>query len=405
MKETAQTGAGGGMITQQTIKRDNMKSIYHLIEERGGISRAQIARTMKLSKTTVSSLADELISLGYIEDTGTQELQTVGRNPNILKLKPSSHYAVCFNWEPETVSVYLVDITGSIVSSVTKQNLSKNNCYIALSQDGLADLLSDFRCPEKILFYCFIVPGMLCSGKESLYTTRLHIDVPEQEKIIPRLRKTFKDHTIILLNDTACYAYAERKIAGIKSNFAYINMASGIGAAITIDGQILGSATGSATQLGQTKLSYKDSRDVLEEEIGESSLTKTLQQLHIRSSLERISKVTYRDIGDAVRTSDPGALTLSNLIAEDLANAILNIITIVGVKLVILGGKSHCLGGLFLQQVKSYLYKYGFPEMVKDTVIQYTVLDENANITGAVQYCVDQYLDLADPYKLDYYIG
>ena len=77
MKETAQTGAGDRMITQQTIKRDNMKSIYHLIEERGGISRAQIARTMKLSKTTVSSLADELISLGYIEDTGTQELQTV----------------------------------------------------------------------------------------------------------------------------------------------------------------------------------------------------------------------------------------------------------------------------------------------------------------------------------------
>ena len=243
MKETAQTGAGDRMITQQTIKRDNMKSIYHLIEERGGISRAQIARTMKLSKTTVSSLADELISLGYIEDTGTQELQTVGRNPNILKLKPSSHYAVCFNWEPEAVSVYLVDITGSIVSSVTKQNISKTNCYIALSQDGLAELLSDFRCPEKILFYCFIIPGMLCSGKESLYTTRLYIDVPEQTKIIPRLRKIFKDRAIILLNDTACYAYAERKIAGIRSNFAYINMASGIGAAITI-GDRLGDSAG-----------------------------------------------------------------------------------------------------------------------------------------------------------------
>ena len=405
MKETAQTGAGDRMITQQTIKRDNMKSIYHLIEERGGISRAQIARTMKLSKTTVSSLADELISLGYIEDTGTQELQTVGRNPNILKLKPSSHYAVCFNWEPETVSVYLVDITGEIVGAVVKQNTTKSNCYIELSKNGLDELLTNFIGTDNILFFCFIMPCMLDSENNSIYTTRLYIDVKDQANIIDCIRNTFANRTIVFLNDTACYAYAERKVANINSNFAYINMSSGIGAAITIDGQILGNGTGAATQLGQNKLYYKDSHSILEDEIGESSLTKKLQELHIQSSLNVYSQLTYHDVGEAVRTSDPGAIRLSNLIAEDLANAVLNIITIVGVKLVILGGKSRYLGPSFLKQVQIYLENYGFSMMVRDTRIQYSILGENASILGAVKYCVDKYLDFTNLDKLNCHIG
>ena len=393
------------MITQQTIKKNNIKSIYRLIEEGNGISRAQIARTMQLSKTTVSCLVDELLSLGYITDTGIQDFQSVGRNPKILKLNQRAHYAVCFNWEPDAVSVYLVDITGEIVRSVVKSNASKTNCYIELSQAGLDELLMDFSKPDCILFFCFIMPCMLDNENESIYTTRLYIDLSEQENIIHELKKNYDQQTIIFLNDTACYAYAERKAAKINLNFAYINMASGIGAAITIDGQILGSGTGSATQLGQNKLYYKDSRNILEDEIGEKSLTEMLRQLNTPSSLNGISKITYRDIGQAAEADDPGALRLSNLIAEDLANAILNIITIVGVKLVILGGKSRYLGALFLQQIQSYLEQYGFSKMVGDTRIQYSILGENSNILGAVKYCVDEYLDLTNPCERSYHIG
>ena len=55
-------------INQQLIRSSNLRWIYRLIDENISISRAKLASTTKLSKTTVSSLVDELISGGYVVD-------------------------------------------------------------------------------------------------------------------------------------------------------------------------------------------------------------------------------------------------------------------------------------------------------------------------------------------------
>ena len=57
------------MITQYLIRSGNLRQIYQLIDQNIGISRARLAKITKLSKTTVSSLVDELIAGGYTADT------------------------------------------------------------------------------------------------------------------------------------------------------------------------------------------------------------------------------------------------------------------------------------------------------------------------------------------------
>ena len=56
------------MITQYLIRSGNLRQIYQLIDQNIGISRARLAKITKLSKTTVSSLVDELIAGGYVLD-------------------------------------------------------------------------------------------------------------------------------------------------------------------------------------------------------------------------------------------------------------------------------------------------------------------------------------------------
>ena len=48
-------------VNQQQIKDINMKRLYASIYSTPGISRAELAKRTKLSKTTVSTLVDELI--------------------------------------------------------------------------------------------------------------------------------------------------------------------------------------------------------------------------------------------------------------------------------------------------------------------------------------------------------
>lgn len=69
------------MITQYLIRSGNLRQIYQLIDQNIGISRARLAKITKLSKTTVSSLVDELIAGGYVLDCGAGASQQHGPPP------------------------------------------------------------------------------------------------------------------------------------------------------------------------------------------------------------------------------------------------------------------------------------------------------------------------------------
>ena len=69
------------LVNQQIIKNNNLKNIYSLIQKSPGVSRAQLAKMCNLSKTTVSSLADELIERKFIQDAGGNICRTQAKQP------------------------------------------------------------------------------------------------------------------------------------------------------------------------------------------------------------------------------------------------------------------------------------------------------------------------------------
>lgn len=86
-------------INQQLIKDTNMKHLYTSIYHNPGISRAHLSKQTALSKTTVSTLIDELIERNFILDGGAGESGgTTGRKPNQLYIRRNSHFVVVFNW-------------------------------------------------------------------------------------------------------------------------------------------------------------------------------------------------------------------------------------------------------------------------------------------------------------------
>ena len=103
------------LVNQQVIKNTNMKRLYTSIYSSPGISRAHLAKQTKLSKTTVSTLVDELIERGFIVDSGIGESDSIGRKPNCLQVRMNSYYVVVMNWHENAVEAYLVDIAGTSV--------------------------------------------------------------------------------------------------------------------------------------------------------------------------------------------------------------------------------------------------------------------------------------------------
>ena len=72
-----------------------------------------------------------------------------------------------------------------------------------------------------------------------------------KKKIFPLLPAAFPEYPVAFLEDTACFAYAEKVYTSLKeNNFAFINFNRGIGATLFIEGNMLGKASGSFTQFG-----------------------------------------------------------------------------------------------------------------------------------------------------------
>ncbi|GMA61254.1 hypothetical protein GCM10025859_16940 [Alicyclobacillus fastidiosus] len=58
--------------------RANKANVLHLIKEHGPMSRASVARTLNMSRSTISSIVDQLINEGRIREGATGQSTSAG---------------------------------------------------------------------------------------------------------------------------------------------------------------------------------------------------------------------------------------------------------------------------------------------------------------------------------------
>ena len=220
------------LVNQQVIKNTNMKRLYTSIYSSPGIFRAHLAKQTKLSKTTVSTLVDELIERGFIVDSGIRESDSIGRKPNCLQVRMNSYYVVVMNWHENAVEAYLVDIAGTSVFHESRK-LSEDENHVACSGSCFRESILERCAPDRILGICIVMSAMIDASSNEVYSTTLNLPSMESTQIIKSLKTAFPGYPVDLLNDTACYSYAEKVYGNIKEkNFAFLNFGRGIGATL-----------------------------------------------------------------------------------------------------------------------------------------------------------------------------
>lgn len=400
------------IVNQQVIKNNNLKMIYRYIQQESGISRAQLAKLSGLSKTTVSSLVDELISRRFIQDTGTLgDATSVGRKPNGLQLLQGQYYIAVISWNKRDISAKLIDICGMIMREVSKP-VNQSDSYVILSKTLFDELITSEFSLSSLLGIVIIVPAMLDSENKEIFTTTLNLYSNGNEHLLEDLKDSFSGFPLAVLNDTACAAYAEKIYTRIpQKDFAYINFQHGIGAALFIQDKLLGQATASYTQFGHYCIDPNGppcscgNKGCLEVMISENSIKERLKNAHCCSPLALAEKVTYSDLSFSALYGDVSAQNVIHDIAKDFSLALSNLICIVHPKLIIIGGKGKDLGLGFLEEVKENLKATGFRKMIESLQIRYSFLDSTAYFVGAMKYFFDIHYNFTQMSSNTFFIG
>ncbi len=386
---------------QILIKSNNKKQVYRLIEDIPGISRVQLAETLKLSKTTVSALVDELIQEGFVLDEGTVESSRQGRKPNSLVPNSQENGVVVINWHKDSLDI-------SLVNSAMESAIVQPYCLVEKSGrlermgERFCEFLQKYCQNIRIMGVCLIVPGMIDEKADRIISVVLPDEGNGNYKI-SEIRKILSGYPLAILNDTACFAYAENMFGKVEGESCiYININDGVGAAIIHEGRLLCGASGMATQFGHFSVDRHGylcacgNRGCLENQIGELALPRQFQTFGVKCNKEQGEKLLFKDLAALVNQNDVAALNLMESMAEDLAYALCNAIALFHPETVIIGGIGRKLGEPFLLSLREKMAQMGFRQFMSDVNVDYTELGEDSVVLGAARYYVTNYYHFND---------
>ena len=99
---------------REDIRRMNAIAVLSLLQEKGTLSRAQIAAKLGLTRATVSSIINELLHSNLIRETNYIE-GSVGRPGLLIELNPNSGSMVAVEMDVDCISLVLANASLEIL--------------------------------------------------------------------------------------------------------------------------------------------------------------------------------------------------------------------------------------------------------------------------------------------------
>ena len=101
----------------ETVKFRNLAATFKTIRERGPISRTAIAKLLRLNRSTISRLVDQLMALGLVVEGAEigPSTRRGGRRPVALELNPEAGYLIGLDLSGTNLNGGLADLNGEII--------------------------------------------------------------------------------------------------------------------------------------------------------------------------------------------------------------------------------------------------------------------------------------------------
>jgi predicted NBD/HSP70 family sugar kinase len=236
--------------TQQGMRRRNLARVMHAVSGEGPLSRAAVASRIGLTRAAVSTLVDELIRWGLLEELGPERPGRVGRPGSALAVSGRGPAGIGAEVGVDHLAVCAVDLRGEVRARAIRHAPNRDRA----PEPVLAELTSLVR----------RVVG--AAEREGLWPAGLAVAVPgliarDARTVVRAPNLDWHDTDLGALlpsglpltvdNEANFGALAELWLGeGAPRDFLHVSAEIGIGAAVVVDGQLLRGIRGFAGELG-----------------------------------------------------------------------------------------------------------------------------------------------------------
>ncbi|MET8451755.1 ROK family transcriptional regulator [Streptomyces sp. NPDC005209] len=325
--ESRPAGSGRALPdTQQGMRRRNLARVMHTVSAEGPLSRAAVASHIGLTRAAVSTLVDELIRSGLLEELGPERPGRVGRPGSALAVSGHGPAGLGAEVGVDHLAVCAVDLRGEIRARAVRHGANRGRApepvveeLISLVRRVVAEAEREGLWPAGL---AVAVPGLVArDGRTVVHAPNLDW----HDTDLGALLSTGLPLTVD--NEANFGALAELWLGdGTPRDFLHVSAEIGIGAAVVVDGHLLRGTRGFAGELGHVPV-HPDGpecpcggRGCLEQYAGEEAVLRAaglapgedLVGLLARRAVEGDEAVrrALRDAGAALGIALTGAVNL-----------------------------------------------------------------------------------------------
>lgn len=378
---------------QELMKKSNRKLILNLIREKRPISRADIAKVVNMSPTSVSRIVTELSDKGIVKETQLTS-SGVGRKAILLDTVSDYKYTVSVELDKQAYMIGLVDFDSRIIDKVSlpyKEDPKDWKSLVSNVCESIKKMIVSHNIDESKLIGVGIgVPGIIDASKGLvLFSPQLGWKNVELKKYIEKCigYKATIDNLIKLK------ALAENIHGSMKGSMraALVNFGSGVGSALVVNKEIYRGVTNSAGEIGHTtvdpngRLCDCGRKGCLQTYITEGALIGEANTFAKVKAVEEIFSAANRD--------EEWATNIIEKLYTYITIAVCNAINMYNPDIIIICGKIIEIEPKIFKEIKIRVENNVW-EPFKDTYIMKTSnLGNDAVILGAATSVLDKYID------------
>ena len=385
MAGTARTGKGDG--TLGWLRERNRERVVEVLRMHGRTSQADIARATGLSRTTVSSLVAELRDSSLVFEVDVKAPHLRGGRPGVqLVLQDSSSAVLGIDFGHSHVLVAVADLAHNVLAERSCQLDVDHRAEEALDASArmAVEVLAEAGVPRKHVIGAGIgIPGPVdrvrgAVGSATILPGWLGLRIgDEMEKRL--------GFPVEIENDANLGALAELTWGAGRGrlNFAYIKVATGVGAGLVVNGSLLRGASGTAGELGHTTLDesgalcYCGNRGCLETVASGPAI------LRLVGSDDGESL----DLGDVIELAALGDLRCRRAISDagrEIGVAVAGLCNLFNPERIVVGGLLSRAGGLLLQPIRDSIRRYTVLAAAECVDVVPATFVERAELLGAL---------------------
>ncbi|MGS0683893.1 ROK family transcriptional regulator [Nakamurella sp. GG22] len=396
MPSRRSTHLGASAIRQANLREHNLGLVLRLIiDAQTPVSRADIALATGLTRATVSSLADRLISARLVAELPPVMSQRAGRPAVPLVPAVKTLAAVGMEVNVDYLGLRVVDLSGAVLSRrVESADFRGSDPAKVLGR--LSELYGEVtgQLPDGIRMAgsCLAVPGLVDRphGPLRLAPNLGWRDVDVVEHF--RTRPETADVRIRLDNEATLAARAEAdalRPTG-RLSFLYLSGEVGVGGAMVVDGAVFGGRHGWSGEIGHTVIDPNGP-------LCRCGSTGCLEQYAGKDALMRSAGLDLdRPIGDlqlAAEDGNPAALESLAGGARALGTAVANAINLMDVENVVLGGIYASLAPFLIPTIDDSLRSRVLSAPWSGLQVSAATIRDDAALTGAASTVLADVID------------